>query len=114
MELKILRASLLVFCIASFLSPAAFAQSGDKTDRTVGAKNRPNVLFIIVDDLNLAVGSYLDSVPHPHYATAKTPNMDRLAKQGVRFERAYVQNPLCNPSRASLVSGLRPDSSRSP
>jgi len=79
-------------------------------NRTEGTDERPNVLFIIVDDLNVALGSYLDSALHPQYATAKTPNIDLLAAQGVLFERAYVQYPLCNPSRASLLSGLRPSS----
>lgn len=121
MKLKLSRASLIVFCIASFLPQAAIAQAKDSNDQivppttapnhSVGPEDRPNVLFIIVDDLNVAVGSYLDSVPHPHYAGAKTPNMDRLATEGIRFARTYVQNPLCNPSRASLLSGLRPDSS---
>ena len=68
-----------------------------------------NVLFIIVDDLNTALGSYIGSGTKPHYATASTPNLDRLAAQGIRFENAFVQNPLCNPSRASILSGLRPD-----
>jgi len=74
----------------------------------------PNVLFIIVDDLNTALGSYVNSGissgNRPHYATASTPNLDRLAAQGIRFENVFVQNPLCNPSRASILSGLRPDS----
>ena len=71
---------------------------------------RMNVLFIVADDLNVALGAYLDSPPRPNYATAKTPNLDRLAAEGVRFDRAYVQNPLCNPSRTSFLSGLRPAS----
>ncbi|XOV86842.1 MAG: sulfatase [Pseudomonadota bacterium] len=70
----------------------------------------PNVLLIVVDDLNLAIGAYADSWPGPGYASAKTPNIDRLAGQGMRFDRAYVQNPLCNPSRTSFLSGLRPAS----
>ena len=69
----------------------------------------PNVLFIIVDDLNTALGSYIGSGNRPHYATASTPNLDRLAAEGIRFENAFVQNPLCNPSRTSLLSGLRPN-----
>ncbi len=99
------------------LPRAAIAQSDDKTDRfllqaaapnrTVGPDDRPNVLFMIVDDLNVALGSYLDSARHPQYATARTPNIDRLAAEGILFEHAYVQNPVCNPSRVSFLSGLR-------
>lgn len=112
----------LIACIvATFLPQAVRAQPSDLTDqfllriaapnRTVGPGDRPNVLFVIVDDLNVALGSYLDSKSHPHYATAKTPHIDRLASEGVRFERAYAQYAACNPSRASLMSGLRPSTS---
>ncbi|KLU05610.1 Choline-sulfatase [Rhodopirellula islandica] len=66
------------------------------------AEPRPNVLFIAVDDLRPSIGCYGD----PH---AITPHMDRLATQAVQFNRAYCQVAVCNPSRASLMTGLRPD-----
>ena len=66
-------------------------------------QGRMNVLFISIDDLNDWVGCLGG---HPQ---ARTPNMDRLAGQGVVFTNAHCASPICNPSRAALLSGMRPD-----
>lgn len=67
--------------------------------------NRPNILFIPVDDLRPELNAYGET-------SIVTPNIDRLASQGVVFTRTYCQQAVCNPSRASLLTGLRPDSIR--
>lgn len=64
---------------------------------------RPNVLFLMSDDLNNMLGCYGDPL-------AKTPHIDRLAARGVLFDRAYCAFPLCGPSRNALLTGLYPNS----
>lgn len=66
---------------------------------------KPNVLLIMSDDLAATLHCY----GHP---VAKTPNLDALASRGVRFERAYCQFPHCNPSRSSMLTGMRPNTTR--
>jgi arylsulfatase A-like enzyme len=69
------------------------------------SKSKPNVLFIAIDDLNDWIGCLGG---HPD---VKTPNMDRLAAKGMLFTKAYCAAPSCNPSRASLMTGIRPSTS---
>jgi iduronate 2-sulfatase len=68
------------------------------------ADSKPNILFICIDDLRPQLGGCGNE-------QMKTPNMDRLAGQGVLFERAYCQFAICGPSRASVLSGMRPETS---
>ena len=82
---------LLALCVQAACTPAA--------------ELPPNILMIIVDDMNTSLGSY----GHP---LVQTPNIDKLASQGVLFNRAYAQYPQCNQSRASFMTGLYPDQTK--
>jgi hypothetical protein len=72
---------------------------------TYAAAPQKNVLLIIIDDLRPNLGCYGDPI-------AITPNIDRLAASGTRFSAAYCQYPVCNPSRISFLTGMRPDTTR--
>ena len=66
---------------------------------------KPNILLIVSDDLNTRIGPYMNIDDH-------TPNLDRLAREGVKFTRAYAQYPVCGASRASFMSGLYPETNQ--
>jgi iduronate 2-sulfatase len=85
----------------SLLSVCFYACKSNKKEVEI-TPAKPNILFIPVDDLRPELGCYGNTM-------IKTPNIDKLAKQGVTFNRTYCQQAVCNPSRASLLTGLRPD-----
>jgi arylsulfatase A-like enzyme len=80
----------VTLAVAMGMASPLHAQQQDK---------RPNILFIAVDDLRPELGCY-------GVEAIKTPNIDRLAASGTVFQRAYCQQAVCNPSRASIMTGL--------
>ena len=90
------------FLSTSLKAGAAAFTTGLLTKQKANAQDQYNVLFIIVDDLRPLLGCY----GHPGI---HTPNIDKLAQRGTLFDRAYCQYPVCNPSRASILTGLRPE-----
>ena len=88
-----------VIMLALTISMYSCQQANDSENK------HPNILFIAVDDLRTELGCYGNEA-------IKSPNIDKLASQGILFRRAYCQEPICMSSRASLMSGLRPDTLR--
>ena len=82
-----------------FISSLAFTAACNKLGKE---DNKLNVLFIAIDDLRPELGAYGHPLVH-------SPNIDEIANRGITYENAYVQQAVCNPSRASIMTGLRPD-----
>jgi len=95
-----LRAERILLVLLAIGAPAGCARSG--ADGSAAGTTHPNVLFIAVDDLRPTLGVFGDP-------DIKSPNIDRLARSGAVFLEAHAQQAVCNPSRASLMTGLRPD-----
>ncbi|MEL6615316.1 MAG: sulfatase, partial [Bacteroidota bacterium] len=103
---------------------ALLLASGAGAQRAARTGERPNVVMIVVDDLNAAVGFlseepgnplltlYPDPAVRAQVQSVLTPNLDRLAASGVPFARAYAPSPICAPSRAAVMTGVRPHASR--
>jgi arylsulfatase A-like enzyme len=92
--------NIVVLALSLLLHAACSTIDKDKADEN--PPQQPNVLMIAVDDLNTWLGCLSGN------SKTKTPNMDKLAAQGVLFSNAHCQAPLCGPSRASIMTGLRP------
>ncbi|MEM7561255.1 MAG: sulfatase-like hydrolase/transferase, partial [Planctomycetota bacterium] len=89
-------------CFLLFLFARTTVETWAETREQSESEKKPNVLFIAVDDLRAELGCYGSSI-------VKSPNIDALASRGTLFQRAYCQQAVCNPSRASLLTGLRPE-----
>jgi arylsulfatase A-like enzyme len=94
--MDVVKSWFFVFFLGVFLTAGTAVSAQHERDK------KPNVLFIAIDDLNDWIGA-LNT--HPQ---VKTPHIDRLAAKGMLFTNAHAQAPLCNPSRVSIMTGLRP------
>ena len=88
------RASLAILCALTTVAVAPLRAAEEESDQ------RPNVVFILTDDMR---ADCMSIAGHPYL---KTPNIDRLGREGIYFKNAFCTTPLCSPSRASILSGL--------
>ena len=91
-------------CFLAAFSLLFFSCNSSQKELNQKIKKRPNILFIGIDDLRPELGCYGSDI-------AVSPNLDKLASQGLLFENAYCQQAICGPSRASLLTGIRPETS---
>ncbi|MDG1875671.1 MAG: sulfatase [Mariniblastus sp.] len=94
--------TILTMAILIFVLPAKSGSANSDLAQSIPCSPQPNILFIAVDDLRAELGCYGSEI-------VRTPNIDRFAKSGLRFTHAYCQQSVCNPSRTSVMTGLRPD-----
>jgi arylsulfatase A-like enzyme len=87
--------------LSLYLATVVLTQHGTALPLAAAPPAKPNILFIAIDDMR-------DWTGYTGHPLAKTPNLDRLARTGMAFTRAYTASALCNPSRTALLSGLRP------
>ncbi|CAN0598834.1 unnamed protein product, partial [Ectocarpus sp. 12 AP-2014] len=90
--------------IALLLLLTFSCRRSEKQKEETKVKTKPNIVFIAIDDLRPELGSYGSKI-------AISPNLDKLATQGLQFNNAYCQQAICGPSRASVLTGMRPESS---
>lgn len=103
------RREFITLTIAGAMTPGLFHCSSEKEkdkSKRVEPKGAPNVLFIVIDDLNDWIGCMAG---HPD---AKTPHLDRLAQRGTLFTNAHCSAPFSNPSRVSVLVGRRPSTTK--
>ena len=99
------RVSIRLIVCALIALVLGFSTLPTQSNQRLASQRKPNVVFIAVDDLRPLIGTYGALV-------IQTPNIDRLARRGTTFMRAYCQQAVCSPSRTSLLTGRRPDTTK--
>jgi len=99
------RVSIRLIVCALIALVLGFSTLPAQSKQRLASQRKPNVVFIAVDDLRPLIGTYGALV-------IQTPNIDRLARRGTTFMRAYCQQAVCSPSRTSLLTGRRPDTTK--